>query len=108
MAEIVPVTVASGWNDDEMEYRENSWYTKPGTMIPVQSKSEDPFRRYLVACPGCGKVSSPVDGASWRVTVGIISEPTTLTVTPSYEHRKANGGCGWHGHLKSGKFVPCS
>lgn len=51
-------------------------------------------------CRGCGKTVriSTKGKPSWNINFD------TLTVTPSIRHDKDLGGCGWHGHLKSGKF----
>ena len=64
-----------------------------------------------IACPGCGRRSSlplvPGYQSRWTVTAGNVRDPSSLTLAPSIFHRVEDGGCGWHGYLTQGVFVPC-
>lgn len=67
---------------------------------------------YGFACPGCGSRSFLALGPEnphprWTVTAGDASRPETVTLSPSIFHTVERGGCGWHGHLTRGVFVPC-
>lgn len=58
-----------------------------------------------IKCAGCGHESYlTVDGEShgWKWD-GNREHPT---LTPSVFHTKEKGGCGWHGYLRSGEWVP--
>lgn len=64
-----------------------------------------------IACPGCGRRSllPLVKGqhCRWTVTAGDVRNLASLTLSPSIFHRVEDGGCGWHGYLRSGVFEPC-
>jgi len=67
---------------------------------------------YGFACPGCGQRSFLALGAEnpsprWSVAAGDVRDPSTVTLSPSIFHTKERGGCGWHGWLRAGSFVPC-
>jgi hypothetical protein len=67
---------------------------------------------YAFACPGCGSrgylaLSDLNPGPCWTVAAGDIALPTTVTLTPSILDTIERGGCGWHGYLRGGRFVPC-
>lgn len=67
---------------------------------------------YGFACPGCGGTSFlALSGENpeprWTVTEGDVARPDAVTLSPSILHDRARGGCGWHGHLVRGRFVPC-
>lgn len=59
---------------------------------------------WLLACPGCGRISAmrvgnpkPQKSPSWKLKDG-------KTLTPSIN---CTGCCGWHGYLTNGVFTPC-
>ena len=67
---------------------------------------------YGFACPGCGErsflaLSGENPEPRWTVTEGDVARPETVTLAPSILHERARGGCGWHGFLAAGNFVPC-
>jgi hypothetical protein len=67
---------------------------------------------YGFACPGCGSKSFLALGGEnpeprWTVTAGDAAQPAGVTLSPSVFHTAARGGCGWHGWLRAGVFVPC-
>lgn len=84
-------------------------YAVPGLCLIDKNNS---FRDHLCfTCPGCGDFGSircthpkDVGGKSWDITGGSLSDPTTLTLSPSIH---CKGCCGWHGHLKAGVFESC-
>lgn len=63
----------------------------------------------LLACPGCGSVSSmsvgspkPGRSPSWEITAGNLGDQLEhLTLSPSVN---CTGCCSWHGWLKDGVF----
>ena len=69
---------------------------KPGEAIVFDYS--DGTKGLILCCPNCGRASSSSTGNPKY-------NEATQTVTPSIIHDKALGGCGWHGHLKNGKFV---
>jgi hypothetical protein len=67
---------------------------------------------YSYACPGCGERSFlALHGENpeprWTVVEGHVARPESVSLTPPILHERARGGCGWHGHLTRGRFVPC-
>lgn len=65
----------------------------------------------LFACPGCGRMGSiradkqkHANGPSWQIVAGELTEPESLTLSPSIN---CVGCCGWHGFLKNGVFESC-
>lgn len=86
----------------------------PGCMLPLNPRDEGgPCPGYLFACPGCGQHSGlylhPPDPGTprWRVIGGAAERAEGLTLAPSIHHTAERGGCGWHGFLTNGVFVPC-
>ena len=65
----------------------------------------------LIICPGCTAPTflcfeaSHADHHPVWAWDGDVERPTLL---PAIHHRADHGGCGWHGHLTRGFFVPCS
>lgn len=68
---------------------------KPGEYIPAPGN-----KGVIMCCPGCGKLSAPRDNTKH------IYNPETKSVQPSIVHDQELGGCGWHGHLTNGEFIP--
>jgi len=86
-------------------------YSEPGGIMPSSDGHGAYGGSLLLACPGCGQVSSmrvadpkPAQSPSWAITAGSINEPETLTLTPSIN---CVGCCGWHGWLTGGVFNSC-
>lgn len=65
----------------------------------------------LFVCPGCRALGKlPTKGrVTWTVVEGDVSQPESLTLSPSILHDNPDRGgrCGWHGYLTKGVFVPC-
>lgn len=69
---------------------------------------------YMMACPGCAAqlvvpVAFPGRAAPSPAYTIAAGDPETLaglTLSPSVWH-PAPAGCGWHGYLRGGVFVPC-
>lgn len=95
---VAATRTAEAWPDGE--------YTTPGAVfIDADNTYKD---HLLFACPGCGRMGSirathPKDqgGRSWDITKGKLTEPESLTLSPSIN---CVGCCGWHGHLVDGEF----
>lgn len=73
---------------------------------------DGPVWGYGFACPGCGSrsflaLSTENPEPRWSVTAGDAAHPSTVTLSPSIFHAVERGGCGWHGYLRGGVFVPC-
>lgn len=72
---------------------------------------------YMMACPGCAtQLVVPVNfpgkppntAPAYTVTAGDPDTLAGLTLSPSIHHPASHpGGCGWHGWLREGRFVPC-
>lgn len=67
---------------------------------------------YGFACPGCGSksflaLSGENPEPRWTVVGGDVARPESVSLTPSILHDRAKGGCGYHGYLTAGSFVPC-
>lgn len=67
---------------------------------------------YGYACAGCGSrsylaISDNNPGPRWTVAAGDAAHPEGVTLSPSIHHSRERGGCGWHGYLRNGRFVPC-
>ncbi len=67
---------------------------------------------YAFRCPGCRAadylpISADNAGPRWSVDVGDVARPETVSLSPSILHLVDRGGCGWHGHLRAGRFEPC-
>ncbi len=88
------------WTEPPCELIADRWYAPPGSMVPCNNGHG---MGHLIACPGCGKISSPKDGAMWQVAGGSLDDVTTLSLSPSI----LNGCCGWHGYLTNGVFHSC-
>jgi len=88
------------WRDDR-GWAGGGWYGEPGSMVPLVGAVG--IAGYLIACPGCGRLGGPKEGARWEVTAGNPADVTTLTVRPSI----AKDCCGWHGYLTNGVFTSC-
>lgn len=65
------------------------------------------YSTLVLACPGCGQVSSmrvgnpkPLEKPSWEVS----GTPQQPTLKPSIH---CVGCCGWHGYLRGGIFESC-
>jgi len=59
----------------------------------------------ILRCPGCKELSflpfrSGIHSEEWDL---LNEDP--IEITPSINHDKALGGCGWHGWLKNGEFT---
>ena len=90
----------------------------PGCLMALTPREHgDPPPGYILTCPGCGQQSGlalhPRDPGvpRWTVTAGDPSKAEGLTLSPSIHHRQTahplTTGCGWHGYLREGRFVPC-
>ncbi len=79
---------------------------RPGEMIPVVRLVDGvkiPWG-YTVFCPGCAErlsLQTSEPGPRWTASGDL--DAGTLTLTPSIHHQQ---GCGWHGHLVDGTFIP--
>lgn len=86
---------------------------QPGDLYPERASADGNVVGYVYACVGCGAVSGihlhgrVGEGSRWRVESGDPGRPSSLTLSPSILHDPAKGGCGWHGWLRAGNFVPC-
>lgn len=59
---------------------------------------------YAYSCPGCNERDwLELGDGGWRVVSGDPKLPKTVSLVPSVLHR----GCGWHGYLTGGRWVPC-
>lgn len=84
-------------------------YAVPGEVF---IDTDETYKDHLLfACPGCGRMGSirathpkNVNGPSWDVVAGKLTEPETLTLAPSIN---CVGCCKWHGYLKNGVFESC-
>lgn len=84
-------------------------YAAPGA---VYVDRDGTYKDHLLfACPGCGRMGSirathpkDVNGPSWDIVAGRLTEPEGLTLSPSIN---CVGCCGWHGHLRAGVFKSC-
>ena len=85
-------------------------YADPGAVFIDRDQT---YRDHLLfACPGCGRMGSiratrPKDDGnrpSWGIAAGELTEPESLTLTPSIH---CVGCCGWHGYLTAGVFTSC-
>ena len=90
----------------------------PGCLMALNPREPgEPIPGYILTCPGCGQQSGlflhPRDPGvpRWTVTSGDPSKAEGLTLSPSIHHQKTTNpltsGCGWHGYLREGRFVPC-
>ena len=71
---------------------------KPGTLLFTSGDT-----RMLLACPGCGEISSlPLCGEDGRKKWKFTGSREKPTLRPSIHHDVA--ACGWHGHLTKGVF----
>lgn len=66
------------------------------------------FQGMVMCCPGCGVMNAlpfhpRPDPPAWNWNGDRINP----TLTPSVLHTKEKGGCGWHGYLTNGEWVPC-
>lgn len=82
----------------------------PGDAQPLVNSEREPAG-FIFACPGCGSqlhlpVGPRAGGPSWTVTAGDPRTGVGLSLSPSIHHA-APHGCGWHGYLSNGNFVPC-
>lgn len=86
---------------------------QPGDLYPERPSPDGNVVGYVYACVGCGSLSGihlrgrVGEGPRWRVESGDPGRPSSLTLAPSILHDPAKGGCGWHGYLRGGVFVPC-
>jgi hypothetical protein len=86
---------------------------EPGDLYPERASADGDVVGYVYACVGCGSISGlhlhgrVGEGPRWRVESGDPGRPSSLTLAPSILHDPAKGGCGWHGWLREGHFVPC-
>ena len=77
---------------------------RPGTLASCPEHGTQ-RELYDVSCPGCGRVFA-LDPETQPIT----GDPgagyaNTLTCAVQIQFR---GCCGWHGHLREGKWVPLS
>lgn len=77
----------------------------------VQALIGDTTRELAIRCPGCGRLSSlPLDSRersdSWMHSGDLVTG-AGLTLSPSVHHTVERGGCGWHGWMRVGRWVPC-
>ena len=85
---------------------------QPGEMYPERMHPDGPVVGYVYACVGCNQLSGLGlagrigEGARWTVVSGDAGRPSSLTLAPSILHDPSRGGCGWHGWLRDGVFVP--
>ena len=76
---------------------------QPGEMRPVVNMQEQPVG-YVLSCPGRGeRLSLRTDGPGPHWTATGDLDAGSLTLTPSIHHVQ---GCGWHGYLQDGTFIP--
>ncbi|WP_407541484.1 DUF6527 family protein [Deinococcus radiomollis] len=72
-------------------------------MRPVVNLQEQSVG-FVLSCPGCGeRLSLRTDGPGQHWTPAGDLDAGTLTLTPSIHHAP---GCGWHGYLQNGTFIP--
>lgn len=76
---------------------DNKLHGPPGAFIWLVDVGPS---NWILACPGCGKVSSPKNGAKWTVEAGSFENIQDLTLRPSL----VMNCCGWHGWLTRGLF----
>jgi hypothetical protein len=86
--------------------KEFKFDSPPGTCLV-----DSDINKLSFACPGCGRWGGVIAGhpkppvkPSWDIIGGKLSDPTTLTLSPSIH---CIGCCGWHGYLKNGVFESC-
>ena len=86
------------WTEPPVELIDDRWHGPLGAYLERSGTDPD---HWLLACPGCGEIGSPRDGAHWTAVKGSFADVTTLTLMPSI----AKSCCSWHGYLVSGVFV---
>lgn len=66
------------------------------------------FQGMVICCPGCGVMTAlpfnphePLPNWRWN------GDRINPSLSQNILHSNAKGGCGWHGHLTNGDFVPC-
>lgn len=81
---------------------------QPGDVCVTVHHGRPVVAGYMMRCPGCGQESAlPIASAGhagWAVTAGDVRTGAGLTLSPSVWHR---AGCGWHGYVRDGRWVPC-
>ncbi|MEO8602671.1 MAG: DUF6527 family protein, partial [bacterium] len=82
-----------------------------GAMEPIEDRN-GVVVGFGIRCAGCRSASflalEPYDcPPMWRLVSGDPRKPETVTLSPSVFHTKERGGCGWHGYLRAGVWVPC-
>ena len=85
---------------------------EPGDVRLMVDEPGGATTAYGFGCPGCGStcilhLGTGPENHTWQVTAGDASKPEGVTLSPSILHTPQHGGCGWHGYLKGGVFVPC-
>lgn len=94
----VPATLGK-WTESPCYLKDDRWFGPPGHMIVAEESSG--MKHFIIACPQCGEMGAPRDGQVWRVTKGVITDASSLTLRPSIQKHC----CGWHGWLTDGKFT---
>ena len=84
----------------------------PGDLVLLCAVKGTAPWAYSYGCPGCGArcimhLGEGPPGHTWHVTAGDASHPDGVTVRASVLHAPQYGGCGWHGYLTAGRWVPC-
>jgi len=84
---------------------------QPGDVCVTVHHGRPVVAGYMMRCPGCGQESAlPIASeghAGWAVTAGDVRTGEGLTLSPSVHHTTGLGGCGWHGWVRGGRWVPC-
>lgn len=87
-------------------------YCLPDKGVPGQLELDLERNRIIMACPGCGHVSSmrvgnpkPADSPSWLITGLLMPDGETMQDTTLHPSVNCIGCCGWHGWLKQGVFA---
>lgn len=86
----------------------------PGEPGDVEPYIDEEGRLWAlgICCPGCGsgsllRLGAVASGPSWQTVAGDPRTGEGLTLSPSVHHTTGLGGCGWHGWVRGGRWVPC-